>query len=332
MEPTTPWRAQADALVQAATLAPSSHNTQPWRFCVTPTAVALYADRTRALPSNDPADRELTISCGAALLNLRVAAARAGMGSRITLCPTAAEPDLLARLSVAEREPADPALAALADALPARHTHRAAMAERHVERPLIHRLAEAAAAEHVRLEPLLNDEQRAAAARLVVRGDRAQWSDPLWRRELAAWMRPRQAGDGLTVPRLAAPIIRLVIRRLDLGQRVAAENRRLVETAPLLALLSTGGDGVTDWLAAGQGLQRLLLTACRAGLKASYLNQPVQVPRLRTELRHLFGVGAPQLLLRLGYPSAGSGAKAAPRRGVAAVTAPDTAACRGAVA
>ena len=37
-----------------------------------PETVELLADRTRALPVNDPQDRELTISCGCALFNLRV--------------------------------------------------------------------------------------------------------------------------------------------------------------------------------------------------------------------------------------------------------------------
>src|SRR3712207_1323163 len=53
------------AAVGYAIRAPSSHNTQPWRFRITDGAVELFADRTRALAVVDPHDRELTISCGA---------------------------------------------------------------------------------------------------------------------------------------------------------------------------------------------------------------------------------------------------------------------------
>ena len=63
-------------LLRDAVLAPSGHNTQPWLFRVDGDAVDLYADRTQALPVVDPEDRELTISCGAALFNLRVALRR----------------------------------------------------------------------------------------------------------------------------------------------------------------------------------------------------------------------------------------------------------------
>ena len=67
-----------DALLRAAVLAPSSHNTQPRLLAVEPGVVQGGADRTRALPVNDPDDRELVMSCGAALFNLRVAATYAG--------------------------------------------------------------------------------------------------------------------------------------------------------------------------------------------------------------------------------------------------------------
>ena len=58
-------------LVRYAILAPSTHNTQPWRFRIHGNVVELYADFTRALPVIDPEDRELIMSCGAALLHLR---------------------------------------------------------------------------------------------------------------------------------------------------------------------------------------------------------------------------------------------------------------------
>jgi hypothetical protein len=61
---------QARAMIRLAVWAPSSHNTQPWVFRLVKSGIDVLADRTRALPVNDPSDRELTISCGCALMNL----------------------------------------------------------------------------------------------------------------------------------------------------------------------------------------------------------------------------------------------------------------------
>ena len=79
-------------------LAPSSHNTQPWWFRVGEDTVELFADRTRSLPVNDPFDRELTISCGAALTNLVVAARAGSLEPQVDVLPDPGEPDLLARV------------------------------------------------------------------------------------------------------------------------------------------------------------------------------------------------------------------------------------------
>jgi nitroreductase len=319
MDSTTTWPEHAQAMVAAANRAPSSHNTQPWRFRITADALELYADRSRALPVNDPDDRELTISCGAALFNARAAAARDGLGVRVETCPEPATADLLARILPAEEAPPEP-LAGLAGAIRERRTHRGAMSARTLDAAMLRLLAEAAAAEHATLRPLTTRAQRDEVAGLVVEGDLAQWADPRWRRELAGWLRPRQRGDGLAVPALAAPIARLMVRRVNLGRRIAAQDQRLAETAPLLALLTTRGDGVADRLAAGQALQRLLLVACAEGLQAGYLNQPIQVPHLREALRRLVGAGEPQLLLRLGEPAGRRPVRQVPRRPLSELT------------
>ena len=55
-------------LAAYAILAPSIHNTQPWRFRLGDEHVELWSDETGGLPVVDPLGRELVISCGAALL------------------------------------------------------------------------------------------------------------------------------------------------------------------------------------------------------------------------------------------------------------------------
>src|SRR5829696_6437516 len=77
------WR----AVVAAAGAAPSTHNTQPWRFVVEPDAIHLHLDPSRALPVIDPTGREARISCGAALLNLRLALRALDLEPVVTLLP-----------------------------------------------------------------------------------------------------------------------------------------------------------------------------------------------------------------------------------------------------
>jgi hypothetical protein len=313
---------QLQALVQAATLAPSSHNTQPWLFRLEGSVVELMADRTRALPVNDPDDRELTISCGCALFNLRVAAAAAGLHAKVEAWPHTADTDLLARVQLSPTGAA-PADAALHASMSERRTYRERFAATAVDPMALRSLVDAVHSEAATLALLDKDDQRLGAAALVAEGDAMQWANPSWRRELAAWMHPRRRGDGLTLPALAIPVAQMVLRTFDMGHGVAAKDRQLADESPVLAVLFTACDMPSDWLAAGQALQRLLLLGVQLGLQASYLNQPVQVATLRPKLQQLTGrPGYAQLLLRIGTPT--QVRPAAPRRPLAdvLVTAP----------
>lgn len=293
---------QMQALVQAATLAPSSHNTQPWLFRLEGEVIELLADRTRALPVNDPDDRELTISCGCALFNLRVAAAAAGLQAQVEPWPDAADTDLLARVRLASSR-VEQTDAALHAAMVERRTYRACFAATAVDPMSLRSLVDAAQSEAASLAVLDTADQRLGAAALVAEGDAVLWANPSWRRELAAWMHPRRRGDGLTLPALAIPVAQVVVRTFDMGHGVAAKDRQLADESPVLAVLTTVGDSPRDWLAAGQALQRLLLLGVQLGLQASYLNQPVQVATLRPKLQQLTGCpGYAQLLLRIGTP------------------------------
>lgn len=288
-------------LVEAAVLAPSSHNTQPWVFRLGDDLVELHADRTRALPVNDPHDRELTMSCGAAWLNARVAAAHDGLGLETTVLPDGPDGD---RLVVARpggaAEQGLPPLATVA----ARRTVRRPFREERVAPARVEALVAAAVAEGATLVPL-DDATRPAVAELVADGDRRQFDDPRWRRELAAWMHPRRAGDGLAVPGLAVPIARFVVSHVDVGRGTGRRDAELVEDSPLLAVLATAHDDPAAWLAAGQALERVLLVACAHDVQASYMNQPIQVGELRPRVADLLPDGlVPQIIIRLGHPDA----------------------------
>lgn len=313
---TTPGMdATTERLLEAAVRAPSSHNTQPWLFRTHGDTVELFADRTRALPVNDPFDRELTISCGAALFNLRVAAAHQGLAAEVALDPGGHE-DLLARVLLRDG-PVDEELARLQPAIRARHTTRQAFKDVPLPAGLPKALIAAAGAEGAGLRPL-DGTVREQVASLVSDGDRMQFDDPRWRRELASWMHSRRRGDGLAMAAAVAPISRLMVRHFDLGSRVGEADEKLALQAPWVAALTTEQDDTGAWLRAGQALERALLVAASRGVQAGYLNQPCQIEQLRPRLAELAG-RFPQIVLRLGEPA--EEPRPAPRRAVSDVLA-----------
>ncbi len=253
---------QVAELLHAATLAPSMHNTQPWRFRVLrdTETIELYADPDRMLPRSDPHGRAVHIACGAALFNLRVAAAAAGRRAVARLLPTPAEPMLLATVRLGGQHRPDEADRELYAAIPARHTNRGPYAD--AETDLI--------------------------------------GDPCYREELARWVGGERDKDGIPAsaaaprdPRGSTPV-----RDFLPGHSVGYA---WFEEQPQLAVLSTATSTKVDWLRAGQALQRVLLTATQHGIAASPLTQPLESGDAWQVRDPVSGRGSPQLILRIGY-------------------------------
>jgi hypothetical protein len=314
-------------LAAYAILAPSIHNTQPWKFRIRGATLDFYADRTRALPIADPRERTLVISCGAALFNIRTAMYYFGCTGTTQPFPEPRQPDLLARISLGGSTRPVGAWAPLFQAIPNRVTDRGLFDLRPIAPDLLAELQTTAKLEGAWVFPFTNPQTRKQVESLIDEGSRIEFGNPDFRRELAGWLRP--SGDREGVPRsalgttelpdLATSLMPFVIRHFNVGGRAAARNARLAAGAPLLVCLGTAGDDPLAWLSAGQALQRLLLTATANRLHASFLNQPIETARLRPKLLALMPRrGQPQMLLRLGR---GSRRTHTPRRGLEEVLA-----------
>jgi hypothetical protein len=308
-------------LVGYAILAPSGHNTQPWLFRLTDQVIELYADRTRALPVVDPDDRELVISCGAALGTLGIAARHFGHRAAVEVMPDPQDEDLLARVSLGLAEPSSDADDELFRAIPERRSNRQAFEDRAVSGELTERLVADSQQESAWLH-LASGDDRLPIAELIAEGDRIQWADRRFRRELASWMHPNRSrsqdgmrGYGFGFGELMSHAGPLAIRSFDLGKGQAARDRDLAKGSPLLSVFGTDSDEPAAWLATGQALQRVLLRARAAGVWSSFMNQPIEVAELRSRLAETIGrQGAyPQLVVRFGY---GPSVKPEPRRAV----------------
>ncbi len=288
-----------------ATLAPSVHNTQPWRMHLTEDRLDLFADLGRQLLVLDPTGRQLHISCGCALMNARVAIAGAGAGVQVRRFPDPLSGSLIASLQPTD-EPADPALAALDPVIELRQTNRREFAPEEVPEPVLASLESAAAAEGATLVPVRDAEARIVVAMLSQRADAIENRNPAYRAELRAWTTD-DPGRRDGVPSLAVPHVDgsaeddVPIRDFDTRGTGGLPARTRSSLNQTMVLLCTDGDSPAAWLRAGEALERVLLEITRHGRSASLLTQVTEVPTTRAELRReLTLTGHPHVLLRIG--------------------------------
>jgi nitroreductase len=312
--------------VAAAVMAPSSHNTQPWRFKISGHSLELYADARRQLAVIDRDCRQLVESCGCALMNARVAIRAMGFEDEVTIMLVDRDLPLhLASVRVGNARSPDDEDRRLMSAIGRRGTNRRTFLARPVAATFTDKLATVAqheGASLVRLDP----DQKAALAALVEVADFQQFANPKFRDELRSWLAPPGSlrRDGIPFEEKEYGSSRRfafarTMRSPMLGDLFATLEESLVRGSPAVVVLGTSTDDPAAWLQCGQALEAVLLHATAHGYSASFLNQVLEIPDLRDRVAELVpGVGHPQMILRIGVPAEPI-ERLSPRRDVAEV-------------
>lgn len=294
-------------LIRLATLAASSHNTQPWRFEVSSDAITIRPDFSRRCPVADPLDAHLFKSLGCAAENLVHAASVQGLAAtpRFDAETFAVVVELFAADDV---EPSP-----LAAAIRTRQSTRGAYDGAALRPDELATLQRAGDLDGARVVLSTSREQVEEIVAAVERGNLAQLSDRSFRRELIHWLRFSTAAalrtrDGLagrvtgqpSVPTAVAVALQRVLITARGTTRVDSE--RLRSSAGVAAFL-TSDDDHAAWVSAGRAYQRFALQAEALDIRTAFVNQPLEVAELRPGIERLLGRTGErvQLLVRFGH-------------------------------
>lgn len=337
-EPWKDWRKDSTsgtlALVRAAILAASPHNTQPWLFKVTNSSIELYIDTKRNVGALDPYLREEHIGMGCALENLMLAAAANGYQATVTLIPaklgpipTDPQPELVGRVDLTAGKPGP---SELYDAIPRRHTNRGAYTP---QRPLppeyLDTLSQLASDEPgVKIFLFTAEADRKKIVEISSAANSQIYSDPEIERGSDRWIRLKWSSvqkfrDGLAIDAAGLPpLATAVAKMMPLWMLKWAASRgpkngysNLMLSAPLIGILAVHDRyDREDCLRAGRIWQRAHLLATARGIAGRPCNESVEMidhekalakpPQGAGLLAELLGDAAwqPMFVFYMGYP------------------------------
>lgn len=292
-------------LVRYAALAANGHNTQPWRFRLAEGAMDILPDFSRTTHIVDPDDHHLFVSLGCATENLAIAAAAAGRPGEARI-----DPEGFVHFAYsAGPSRSDPLFAAI----PRRQSTRSEYDGRAIAAADLETLRKAAEEPGVRLV-LLTERARIDQVRdIVIAGNTAQMQDPAFMAELKQWLRfnPRsaiEAGDGLFAAASGNPVLPDSLGRLAFDTVFTAAGEgdkyaRQIDSSAGIAVFLGEREDKAHWIAVGRACQRFALAATALGLKHAFVNQPVEVAPLRSDLAALVGEPGvrPDIVMRFGY-------------------------------
>lgn len=324
---TEAWKAATgtDRILLAATMAPSSHNTQPWQFRVDSEKIDLLGDTDRTMGKADPRLREMHVSLGCALENAVIAAADAGTPVVVEQVP-GSPGNHFATLRFAPSDAASAPNANLAAAIPRRRTNRSAYDAKRAVAPVVLDTFGSLASENVRVEWLTSPEARASFTELSVKATEEHVAEAEIQRDSHRWYRMSRSNaekyrDGITVDGANLPgVISLMMGlfpptpdSFDAGWPKATRETHC-GTAPAFGMLVVeNADDRSAWVEAGRTYQRIQLAATLEGISTHPISQALAIrdrevaagpPGTFSEgLTELSGAGEVVLAFRIGYPT-----------------------------
>jgi hypothetical protein len=281
-------------LVRCATLAASSHNTQPWKFKMDDDIISILPDWDRRCPAVDPDNSHLFKSLGCAAENLVQAAAAQGYVGHVRFEPSTDSVVIHLDRSRHAR------MSELFRAIFVRQCVRMPYNGTTLESS---RLAELVAVSHgADVSPLLltSDDQMETIIEYVREGNLAQFGDPAFARELRDWIRfnPREAmrtGDGLAglvtgEPSVPAWFGRLIFSMVASGKKQSDTDAANIRSSAGIIAFVGERDDKANWVEAGRAYERFALKAVACGVRNAFINQPIEVRRLGPQLLSWLGL------------------------------------------
>ena len=297
-------------LVRYATLAPSGHNTQPWKFSLKEDCIRIFPDFTRRLPVVDPDNRELYISLGCALENLVIAAKYAGYDPEVEYFPEG-EPDEC--LLVTLKHSNVTGNHNLFQAIPKRHTNRREYNKGQIPAADLNKIGSVPTENGVTSLVLTEPDAIEQIIDLVRESNRIQMNDDAFMDEISSWIRFNDSEeelhlDGLTSRAMGRFSVPGWLGRMYMKIFVSAKNQSKTDemnirsSSALMVIISVKNDK-KSWVDVGRSFEHIALTMTTLNIENAHLNQPCEVPQLKIQLQKHLALGSahPQLLLRIGY-------------------------------
>ncbi len=293
-------------LVRFATLAPSSHNTQCWKFRLQERAITIEPDLSRRTAVVDPDDHHLFVSLGCATENLVQAALANGLRADARFDPAGAG-------GVAVALEATKALSSpMFQAITERQCTRGDYDGKPLSTDELRLLEQAGTGRGVRVMLLSERTAMEMVLEYVVSGNTAQMNDPAFVDELMAWIRfsaaeAAETGDGLYSGASGNPSLPrwLGSRLMGLFFTPKSENERYarqIRNSAGIAVFASDASDKAHWVEAGRCYERFALQATALGSRTAFLNPPVAVGTSRPQFASALGLGSqrPDLVVRFG--------------------------------
>jgi hypothetical protein len=293
-------------ILKYTSIAPSSHNTQPWQVAVKGDTILLYADFSRSLHHSDPDNRELYVSLGAALQNTLHAIDGLGYNYNLEYFPESNN-ELIAKISV-KFDGRGNQNNEILEAMKRRHSNRNKYEDKDIPENITNSWKELAKDLGVELCVVRNKKDRSKIGDLVAAGTIDAMKNKAFKKELSKWVRHNltKASDGMpgygfNMPTVVSFFSPLAIKYLNIASSQAKLEKTLIDSSPVVCVIC-GKNNTLSWVKAGRVYERIVVDAEKKNIKSATMTAAVEIGEYHKELMRILGSRErPLVMFRLGY-------------------------------
>lgn len=298
-----------ESIIEYASLAPSQHNTQPWKFSISGHYIKLHPDFKRSLPVVDPDHHEMYISLGCVLENFIIAANHFGYDANVMYDLNSEQENILIHLYESKTKKFEPLFLALKK----RHVNRKGYNREEIPAKDLGYLIKLSEEKNVSVKIISNPSEIKQITNLVKEACMLQYKNPLFKKELLQWMRfnektALQTKDGIRSATIGSPDLSEAIGKLIFSKFTTPENearkaKRLIEHSSALVLFTARKNNKENWVQLGRSFERFALVATICNISHSHINMPCEEEQVRRQLKKRMHLNEeePLLLIRIGY-------------------------------
>lgn len=295
-------------LLRFAILAPSSHNSQPWRFIIEGDQIVILPEETRSLPKSDKSGRQLFISLGAALENLLTAANHYGYRSELTYSP-AGIPGAAALIRLEEIRNAKPGDEKIIKAILSRHTNRNKYSDKKLPDRFLSWVRSKSSGDfkiYIASDRKIKNEIANVVSGALIEA----MDDRDFRSELSLYIKSNvtRAKTGMpmfgfgmpTILSFAAPYL---LKRFNLNRLSKKEDEALLKQhTPYFVIISSVGDDKESWIKSGRIFESIALMAEKENIRIAPMAAAIEIGDNYKKLKYTLGTNLrPQVFFRMGY-------------------------------
>lgn len=297
---------QLKFILNFAIMAPSSHNTQPWRFEVSDTCIILKGDPSRALPVSDSTKREFYISLGACLFNLRVALAYFGFDAVVTYA-VGNQSNRVAVIDCVKTNKSDVVLSSKFIGLMNRFTDKQKFLPKPIPSSFRAYIAGCSGDTNIDITLVYEKKSRKKIAEFIASATVQIMKQSPFRQELSRWLRHNYTRqfDGMPASTMGIGDIQSIIGPFlmnTVNLATGESDRACVWSSPLLVIVTAKKESPVAWVKLGEIYEHILLYAATKHIHSATLTALVESSIASRKARQLLVLpGIPQAFIRLGY-------------------------------